>query len=85
METLKDLFLSNASYIIELPLNKERHLFIEGLSENGCTNTDFEFDVDNIKNFCIELIDNDGEYMETVDNIGITLETTTEELKRRVG
>ena len=81
MTTLKDLFSEKANYVVELPLNAEYHLFIEGLDEYGGTNTAREFNADNIKTLCVELIDSDGEYVETVDNIGVTLETDIERLK----
>ena len=84
IEKLRYLFSLKANYIIEIPINEEFHFFVEGLDSNGCTNTHKEFNIDNIKNFCIEVIDSDGEYVETIDNIGVTLDTTIEELKERV-
>ena len=82
--TLKDLFTSKAHYIVEIPLNHGFHLFIEGLDENGCTNTVEEFDINNVKNFCIELIDNNGEVVEEIDRLWVTLDTTVEKLKEAI-
>ena len=86
MKTLKDLFTANANYIVEIPINEEFHFFVEGLDANGCTNTGKEFNIGYIKNFCIEVIDNDGEVVEEIDTdwLWVTLDTTVEELKGRV-
>ena len=82
--TLKDLFLSKKNYIIEIPINDEQYLFVEGLDENGCTNTDRdEFIIDHIKTFCIELMDAE-DVVDSIDSIGVTLETTIEELIQKV-
>ena len=82
--TLRHFFMTDQTYIIEIPINEKFHFFVEGLDENGCTNTGEEFNIDNIKNFCIEVIDSDGEVVDEIDRIGITLDTTIEELKERV-
>ena len=82
--TLHRLFTANQTYVLEIPIDEKHHIFVEGLSEYGETNTDKEFNADNIKTFCIELIDNEGEYVKTLDNVGITLDTTIEELKERI-
>ena len=83
--TLRHLFMAYKTYIIEILIDEKHYFFVEGLDENGCTNTvREEFNIDNIKNFCIEVIDNDGEVVNEIDRIGITLDTTVEELKRRV-
>lgn len=78
--TLKDLFLAKNSYITEFPINNRFHLFIEGLSENRCSILD-DFDIGNIKAFCVELID-DGEYLVAIDDRGISLDTPLEVIKR---
>jgi hypothetical protein len=84
--TPRHLFVADQTYIIEVPIDEEYHLFIEGLDENGCTNTGEEFNIDNIKNFCIEVIDGDGEIVDEIDTdwLWVTLDTTIEELKERV-
>ena len=84
IEKLRYVFESKSNYIVEVPIDEEYHIFIEGLDENGCTNTGEEFNIDNIKNFCIEVIDSDGEVVDEIDRVGITLDTTIEELKERV-
>lgn len=82
--TLYYLFNANKTYTLEIPINKEHYLFIEGLNENGCTNTYLdEFNINNIKNFCIELFDS-VDVVDDIDSIGVTLNTTIEELKARV-
>lgn len=84
METLRSLFLKNQNYIIEVNLNESQYLFIEGLDENGCTNTNKCFDIKNIKLFCIELFareNGDVEYIDGVDSCGITLDDTIDKLK----
>lgn len=73
-----------SQYIFEIPLNEHFHLFIEGLDENGCTNAHKEFDINNIKAFCVEIIDDNGEYVKTIDVLGVTLDTTIERLRGRV-
>lgn len=73
-----------SQYIVEIPLNEQSYFFVEGLDENGCTNTAEEFDIDNIKKLCIEVIDDCGYIVDEIDRIGITLDTTIEELKERV-
>ena len=39
IKTIKDLFIEQKSYIVEYKLNDKYYLFIEALSENGCTLT----------------------------------------------
>lgn len=51
METLRGLFLKNNNYIIEVNLNDSQYLFIEGLDENGCTNTNKCFDIKILSHF----------------------------------
>lgn len=81
--TLKDLFLAENSYIIEIPINDEYYLFVEGLDENGCTNTyRDEFSIEHIKTFCVELMD-DENVLDNIDSIDVTLDTTIEELKQK--
>lgn len=81
MKTLKSLFETKKSYIIELPINKNYYLFIEGLTEWGEALTGEPFNVNNIKSLCIELFSSDGEYLKTVSNRNISLKTTIEALK----
>ena len=44
METIKDLFIQEQSYIVEYKLNEKYYLWIEALSENGNTLTSSKFD-----------------------------------------
>ena len=79
--TLKDLFLKEKEYIIAIKINENYHLFVEGLDKNGCTNTCEEFNIANIKTFCIELIETKSQdYLTTLDSYGITLNENVENL-----
>lgn len=82
--TLRDLFTQKQSYIVEIKIDENYHLWIEGLSELG-SSIDDKFNVDNIKNLCIELIDSqEGDYINTIDSYGITLDSVVEDLKELV-
>lgn len=83
--TLKDLFIENESYILEIDINEEYYLFCEGLDENGCTNTVKDnFDVNNIKNLCLELFERKAyEYIESIDSRDITPNEKIEDLKEK--
>jgi hypothetical protein len=71
--TIKDLFLKENNYIVEVEINESYHLFIEGLTEYG-EMIDGNFDIDKIENLLVEIIGED-----VVGNLfGITLADTVE-------
>lgn len=82
--TIKDLFEEEESTVITYELNDHFNLFIEGLTEYGETLIDNPFNVNNIKNILLELMNEDGEVIKNIDNLGVNLTTTEEELKNRV-
>ena len=81
MKTLKDLFIKENSYITTLKIDEEYHLYIEGLTENNEAIQDEEFNINNIKKFCIELFDED--YIETIESYDITLDEKLDDLKEK--
>jgi hypothetical protein len=82
--TLKDLFISKGEYIIEIDINSKYFLFCEGLTENGCTNTALEFNVNNIKKINLELIEKEtGESARSIDVYGIDLTETLESIREK--
>lgn len=83
--TLKELFEEEESTIITIELNDYFNLFVEGLTENGETLTNTPFNVENIKAILIELINaENGEFIKTIDNLNININTTEYQLKTRV-
>ena len=65
---IEELFVEKGSYILELSLNEKYKLFIEGLDKNGGTIEDEgNFDVKNIKTFCLEIINAEGEALCSID------------------
>lgn len=81
MKTIKDLFIKENSYITTLKIDEEYNLYIEGLTENNEAIQDEEFNINNIKNLCIELFDKD--YIETIESYNITLDEKLEDLKEK--
>lgn len=70
--TIEELFEKEGSYILELPLNDKYVLFVEGLDENGFA-IQKDFNIKNIKTFCIEIINPEGEALCTIDGSGLRL------------
>lgn len=70
--TLKDLFDEEKDFIVELPLNNDYYLFVEGLDKFGCSIIG-TFDTKRIRKFCVELIDNDGEVVKGLISYDINL------------
>lgn len=66
-KTIEEKFKEEGSYILELPLNEKHKLFVEGLSENGEAIQEEDFNVDNIKKFCVEIINAEGEALCSLD------------------
>lgn len=77
--TIEKLFVEKESYILELPLNEKYKLFIEGLSENGEAISTENFNVNNIKKFCIEIINAEGEALCSLDASKLHLYNSIEE------
>ena len=81
--SLKDLFLKHKQYIFKVRVNGNYHLYIEGLDEFGCV-INQSFNIKNIKNLCIELIDSQsGEFVDIIDNCGVTLAESVENLTNK--
>ena len=78
---LKDLFIKEESYVVTIDINKDFYLWIEGLN-NGCSIYK-DFDLNNINSFCIELFNSQGEYLETLDNINLSLTDYVSEIVKR--
>lgn len=83
MKNIKDLLIAKKEYVIEHYIEGVEgcFLFIEGLDEYGCTISNNEFNIEEVKNVLVELSDDCGYYIETLSDI--TLETTVETLKQK--
>lgn len=77
-ETLKDRFIAENDYVIEIVIDNETLLFVEGLDELGCAIME-DFDIDKIKNLCIELIVS-GDMVDTIDTKNITINTKIKDI-----
>lgn len=87
MKTLKDLFLDKKDYVLEIVINDDYYLFCEGLSELGCTLSHEKFNVNKIKNLCLELIEiSTGEINESISlcDLDINITDTLESIKGKV-
>lgn len=86
METIKDLFIEEQSYIVEHKLNDKYYLWIEALSENGNTLTSSKFDErmleDNILVELHETEDYDNTVCEWHGCCKFKLDTTVEHLEK---
>lgn len=86
METIKDLFIKEQSYIVEHKLNDKYYLWIEALSENGNTLTSSKFDKRMLENNILvelhEMNDYDNPVCEWYDCCKINLDTTVEYLEK---
>lgn len=85
-KNLKDLFLKERTYIITIPYNNKYYLYIEGLCEYGGCIINNNFDIKEIKTFCIEIIEKRtheaSDY--SIDTYNLTLDTTIKELFKKV-
>ena len=77
-KTIEEKFKEEGSYILELPLNEKYKLFIEGLSENGEVINTENFNVNNIKKFCVEIINAEGEALCSIDASELRLYNSVE-------
>lgn len=94
METIKDLFIQEKSYIVEYKLNDKYYLFIEALDEFDCAingafnieNGKYDFDEDYITdNILVELHemnDYDNPVCEWYGCCKFKLDTTLEHLEK---
>ena len=85
MKTIKDLFIEQKSYIAENKLNDKYYLFIEALSENGCTLTSQQFDKRMLENnILVELhsYDFDDSICEWYNCSKFDIDTTLEHLEK---
>ena len=82
MKNIKDLLIAKKEYVIDHYIEGVEgcFLFIEGLDEYGCTISNNEFNIEEVKNVLVEVSDDCGYYIDTLDDI--TLETTVETLKQ---
>lgn len=81
-QTLKNLFLNKKDYIITIDIDNNNYIFCEGLNEYGESINNEVFNINNIKNLCLELFTN-NEYVETIDNLNITINTTINDLIKK--
>lgn len=77
-ETLKDRFIAENDYILEIVIDNETLLFVEGLDELGCAIME-DFDIEKIENLCIELIVS-GDMVDTIDTQNITINTKIKDI-----
>ena len=54
--TIKDLLIKGGCFCVGVPISKDCHLFIEGLSDNGEAITS-DFDISLVKNVIVKVID----------------------------
>lgn len=80
-KTLKELFVENKSYILDIKLGKDFSIYIEGLDNLGLGIYDLNYPVEDIEYFCVELIF-ENEFVKNISNHKITLNTTVEEIKK---
>lgn len=80
-KTLKDVFLEEDSFLVDIPLGNSFSIYIEGLDNIGCGIFDLNYKVEDVEYFCVELIFN-GEMIKNISNHNITLNTTIEEIKK---
>ena len=80
-KTIKDIFLEEQAYVIDINLNKGFTVFVEGLDNIGCGIFDLSYPIEDIENFIVELNFN-GEFLKNLSNSKITLNTTVEEIKQ---
>ena len=64
--TIKDLLIKSGCFCVGVPINKDYHLFIEGLSDNGEAITS-GFDISLVKNVIVEIIHTGVEVIDTLE------------------
>ena len=64
--TIKDLLIKSGCFCVGVPINKDYHLFIEGLSNNGEMITS-GFDISLVKNVIVEIIRTNVEVIGTLE------------------
>lgn len=78
--TIKDLFLEEQSYIIDIKINNDFSVYIEGLDNFGCGIFDKNYKIEDIEYFCVEIIFQ-GEMLKNISKHNITLNTTIEDIR----
>ena len=78
--TIKDLLIKSACFCVAMPINKDYHLFIEGLSDNGEAIIS-GFDISLVKNVIVEIIRSN---VEVIDTLEANLSTKLIELLKQV-
>ena len=78
--TIKDLLIKSGCFCVGVPINKDYHLFIEGLSDNGEAITS-GFDISLVKNVIVEIIRTN---VEVIDTLEASLSTKLTELLKQV-
>ena len=64
--TIKDLLIKSGCFCVGVLINKDYHLFIEGLSDNGEAITS-GFDISLVKNVIVEIIHTGVEVIDTLE------------------
>jgi len=64
--TIKDLLVKNGCFCVGVCIDKDYHLFIEGLSDNGEAITS-GFDISLVKNVIVEIIHTGVEVIDTLE------------------
>jgi len=64
--TIKDLFIKSGCFCVGVVIDKDYHLFIEGLSDNGEAITS-DFDISLVKNVIVEIIRTGVEVIDTLE------------------
>lgn len=80
MKTLKDLFLEEQSYIVNIEINNDFSVYVEGLDNFGLGIFDKNYKVEDIEYFCIEIIFK-GEMLKNISKHNIILNATIEDIK----
>ena len=64
--TIKDLLIKSGCFCVGVPINKDYHLFIEGLNDNGEA-IGSDFDISLVKNVIVEIIHTGVEVIGTLE------------------
>lgn len=64
--SIKDLFIKSGCFCVAVVIDKDYHLFIEGLSDNGEAITS-GFDISLVKNVIVEIIRTGVEVIDTLE------------------
>lgn len=81
MKTIKDLFAEQNSFLVDIELNKDFSVYVEGLDNFGLGIFDLNYKIEDIESFCVEIIFQ-SEFLKNLSKHNITLNTTVEEIKQ---